>query len=187
MNYKLIADIAKSLLVSRWRQSLVAAVGVTFSITMFITLLGFMNGLNDLLDGLILNRTPHVRLFNEVKPNPNQPVNLAGEFQHSYNFIQSVKSSGSRLQVYNSAAIMQAVQADPRVRGLAPKITSPVLYNSGTIDITGVVSGIDVLAESELFFFRDYVRQGDPLNLKNVSNSIVLGKGVADKLKHLER
>lgn len=31
---------------------MVAAVGVMFSITMFIALLGFMNGLNDMLDGL---------------------------------------------------------------------------------------------------------------------------------------
>jgi len=33
MNLKLIAEIAKSLLLARWRQSLVAAIGVTFSIT----------------------------------------------------------------------------------------------------------------------------------------------------------
>ena len=182
MNYKLITDIAKSLLLARWRQSLVAAIGVTFSITMFIALLGFMNGLNDLLDGLVLNRTPHVRLFNEIKPNPNQPVNLSADFKNSHNFIQSVKSSGSRLEIYNSAAIMRAVKADPRVLGIAPKITAPVLYNAGTIDITGTVSGIDVLAESELFFFKDYIRVGEPLDLKNVSNSIVLGKGVAEKL-----
>lgn len=182
MNYKLIADIAQSLLLARWRQSLVAAVGVMFSITMFIALLGFMNGLNDLLDGLVLNRTPHVRLYNEIKPNPDQPVNLSGDFNNGHNFIQSIKSSSGRLEVYNSAAIMQAVRNDPRVLGLAPKITAPVLYNAGTIDITGTVSGIDVLAESELFFFRDYIRAGDPLDLKNVSNSIVLGKGVAEKL-----
>ncbi len=182
MKYKLIADIAKSLLLARWRQSLVAAIGVTFSITMFIALLGFMNGLNDLLDGLVLNRTPHVRLFNEAKPNPNQPVNLSRNFNNSYNFVGSVKSSGVRLEIYNSAAIMAAVKADPRVLGLAPKITAPVLYNSGTIDITGVVSGIDVEEESKLFFFKDYVRKGEPLDLKNVNNSIVLGKGLAEKL-----
>ena len=73
MNLKLIISIAKSLLIARWKQTLVAAVGVTFSIAMFITLLSFMTGLNSLLDGLILNRTPHVRLFNEIKPNKNQP------------------------------------------------------------------------------------------------------------------
>lgn len=182
MNLKLLADIAKSLLLARWRQSLVAAVGVTFSITMFIALLGFMNGLNDLLDGLVLNRTPHVRLFNEIKPNPNQPVNRSGDFNSGHNFIRSVKSSGGRLEIYNSAAIMTAIKEDSRVQGLAPKITAPVLYNAGTIDITGVVSGIEVLAEIELFHFKDYVREGNPLDLRNISNSIILGKGVAEKL-----
>ncbi len=182
MNYQLIADIAKSLLLARWRQSLVAAVGVMFSITMFIALLGFMNGLNDMLDGLILNRTPHIRLFNEIKPSQNQPVNRSGDFQNGYNFIQSIKSSGSRPEIYNSAAIIHAVQADARVLGVAPKVVAPVLYNAGTVDITGVVSGIDVVAESQLFLFRDYVTKGEALDLKNISNSIILGKGVADKL-----
>jgi len=182
MNYKLIVDIARSLLLARWRQSLVAAIGVMFSITMFITLLGFMNGLNDLLDGLILNRTPHIRLFNEMKPNQHQPVNLSSDFKNGYNFIKSIKSSGSRPEIYNSAAIIRAVQADTRVLGLAPKVTAPVLYNAGTIDITGVVNGIDVVAESDLFRFRDYVTKGEALDLKNVNNSIILGKGVADKL-----
>lgn len=182
MNLKLLADIAKSLLMARWRQSLVAAIGVTFSITMFISLLGFMDGLNDLLDGLMLNRTPHVRLFQEIKPNPDQPINRSADFRQGHNFILSVKSSGGRMDIHNSAAIIEALKADPRVLGVSPKINAPVLYNSGTIDITGVVSGIDVPAESELYHFADYVRAGDPLDLKNVGNSIILGKGVAQKL-----
>jgi len=57
MNYALIAEVAKSMLLARFKQTLVAAIGVTFGITMFITLLSFMSGLNDLLDGLIINRT----------------------------------------------------------------------------------------------------------------------------------
>jgi lipoprotein-releasing system permease protein len=66
--------------------------------------------------------------------------------------------------------------------GIAPKINAPVLYNAATIDITGTVSGIDVVEENTLFFFGNYVTQGDPLDLKNVSNSIILGLGVANKL-----
>jgi lipoprotein-releasing system permease protein len=182
MNYKLIKDIAVALLLARWRQTMVAAIGVTFSITMFIALLGFMNGLNGLLDGLIINRTAHVRLYNDIKPNPNQPVNRAADFKDVYNFVQSVKSSSARPEIRNSAAIIAAVKADPRVLGLAPKLNAPVLYNSGTVNISGVVSGIDVEAESALYMFRDYVRAGDPFDLKNVANSIILGKGAADKL-----
>jgi lipoprotein-releasing system permease protein len=182
MDIKLILDIIKSLLLARLRQSLVAAVSVTFSIAMFITLLGFMNGLNRLLDGLILNRTPHIRLFNEIKPNLNQPINATTLFSDSYNFIQSIKPAGGRQEISNSLAIIQALRQDERVLGIAPKTNAPVLFNAGTIDINGAVSGIDVLAEAELFYFKDYVTQGNSLDLKNVNNSIILGKGLADKL-----
>jgi lipoprotein-releasing system permease protein len=51
MNLKLIIRIAKSLLLARFKQTFIAAAGVTFSITMFIALLSFMGGLNELLDG----------------------------------------------------------------------------------------------------------------------------------------
>ncbi|MEP2669649.1 MAG: FtsX-like permease family protein [Cyclobacteriaceae bacterium] len=182
MNGGLIFEIAKSLLLARWKQSLVAAVGVTFGITMFIGLLGFMTGLNDLLDGLIINRTAHVRLFNEIKPNENQPVNISSEFADSYNFIQSVKSVGERERIYNSGAILQALKSDERVLGIAPKISAQVFFNEGSIDITGVVNGIDVMAESKLFHFDDYVIAGNSADIAIVTNSIILGKGLAEKL-----
>lgn len=182
MNARLIIRIAKALLLARWKQTLVAAIGVTFSITMFITLLSFMTGLNDLLDGLILNRTAHIRLFNEIKPNLDQPINLSKEYGGSYNFIRSIKSGSSRQEIYNSQAIMQALRKDNRVAGVAPKITAQVFFNDGSIDITGVINGIDAREESSLFHFSDYVTQGNPLDIQNVSNSIILGKGLAAKL-----
>ena len=182
MNLKLIADIARSLLLARWKQTLVAAIGVTFSITMFIALLGFMTGLNDLLDGLVLNRTPHVRLYNETKPNKNQPVNQHRDFTSSYNFIESVKAGNSRQELYNSLAILTALGNDDRVLGYAPKITSQVFFNAGTNDITGVISGIDVAGEMRLFHFSDYVTSGSPVDIDRISNSIILGKGLAEKL-----
>ena len=182
MNLKLIVNIAQSLLLARWKQTMVAAIGVTFSITMFITLLSFMTGLNDLLDGLILNRTPHIRLYNDIKPNKNQPINHTASLKGDYNFISSIKSTGTRTEIYNSGAIMQSLKADTRVLGYAPKIIAPVFFNDGNTDITAVINGIDVEAESRLFHFNDYVVTGVPLDIKNVSNSIIIGKGLAEKL-----
>ncbi len=173
-------SIARSLLLARWKQTLVAAIGVTFSITMFITLLCFMNGLNGMLDGLVINRTAHVRLFNEIKPSKVQPVEMAKKGEH--HFIRSVKPSGGRLEIYNNAAIMNTLLKDKRVLGIAPKITTQVFFNVGAIDLTGVINGIDVEAESRLFFFQDYVTTGNYIDLKNTPNSIILGKGAANKM-----
>ncbi|MFZ1807992.1 MAG: FtsX-like permease family protein [Cyclobacteriaceae bacterium] len=182
MNISLIFSIAKSLLLARWRQTLVAAVGVTFSITMFIALLGFMTGLNDLLDGLVINRTAHVRLYNEIKPNEQQPINLSSEYKLSYNIVRSIKSVNSRERIYNSGAIIQALKKDERVIGIAPKISAQVFFNESAIDITGVINGIDAQAESRLFHFDDYITLGNSADIAIVSNSIILGKGLADRL-----
>jgi hypothetical protein len=73
MNFKLILNIAFHLLKARLKQTVVAAVGWP---SLFIALVSFMNGLNELLDGLMLTER-HVRLYNEVKPAENQPLILS--------------------------------------------------------------------------------------------------------------
>jgi len=182
MNFKLLYEISVSLLLARWKQTLVAAIGVTFSITMFVALLGFMTGLNDLLDGLILNRTPHIRLYNELKPKEQQPIQMAFGELETYHFIRSVKPSNKSMQIQGAGAIMQAIKADKRVLGVAPKIISQGFYQVGTTDLTGVINGIDVVEENRLFKFSDYVVDGNFLDLKNTPNSIILGKGAAETM-----
>ncbi len=182
MRFKLIGDVSASLLLARWKQTLVAAIGVTFSITMFIALLGFMSGLNGLLDGLILNRTAHVRLYNEIEASKIQPIELAKQYKGHYHFVNSIKPKNELLEIRNSGAIISALKKDPRVLGLAPKITAQVFYNVGSIELTGVINGIDVEAENRLFAFSQYVTSGNYIDLKNVSNSIILGKAAAEKM-----
>jgi lipoprotein-releasing system permease protein len=181
MNYKLIANIAIHLLRARLKQTVVAAVGVTFSIAMFITLVSFMNGLNDLLDGLMLNRTPHVLLYNEIKPSENQPVLIDDKYKQTTNFIRSIKPKDRGKSIYNGKSIISYLKKDSRIIDVAPKITTPVFFNSGTIEIAGVINGIDVLPEEKLFKISDYIIQGSVSDLLQ-NNSIIIGKGLADKM-----
>lgn len=181
MNFKLLLNIALHLLRARLKQTVVAAIGVTFSIAMFISLVSFMNGLNDLLDGLMLNRTPHVLLYNEIKPSENQPILLASDYKTSTNFISSIKPKDRGKSIYNGKAIINYLKKDSRIVDVAPKINTPVFFNSGTIEISGVINGIDVLAEEKLFKISDYIIDGQVADL-NQNNSIIIGKGLADKM-----
>ena len=182
MNFILIINIAINLIRARLKQSIIAAVGVTFGIAMFITLLGFMNGLNNLLDGLMLNRTPHVRLYNEVKPSVDQPVLISKDYKDNTNFIQSIKPKDRGREIYNSKAIINILKQDKRVIDVAPKVTAPVFFNTGSIEITGVVNGIDVPAEEHLFKVSDYIIEGNVFDLNNENNTIIIGKGLAEKM-----
>jgi lipoprotein-releasing system permease protein len=182
MHYKLIVSVSMALLLARLKQTMVAAFGVTFSITMFIALLGFMAGLNKMLDNLILNRTPHVRLYNEVLPTKFQPINKEITFASYYNFVQHVKPKNDLLSIRNSEAIIRSLKKDEQVLGVAPKLITPIFYNVGVISLTGVLNGIDVDAENKLFTFQDYVVLGKTTDLKNTPNSIIVGIGAAKKM-----
>ena len=181
MNYKLILNIALHLLQARLKQTIVAAVGVTFSIAMFIALVSFMNGLNDLLDGLMLNRTPHVLLYNEIKPSENQPISLSPAYKKQVHFINSIKPKDRGKSIYNCKTIIKNLKQDPRIIDVAPKVTTPVFFNSGTIEISGFVNGIDAFSEEKLFSISDYIIEGTITDLVQ-NNSIIIGKGLADKM-----
>lgn len=177
---KLLVGIAGTLLLARLKQSIVAAIGVTVSITMYISLSGFMNGLNGMLDGLILNRTPHIRLYNEIKPSAVQPSELAytGEAGH-HSFISSVKPKPGVDRIRNAAGIMAALREDPRVSGIAPKVVAQGFFNVGSTELTASVNGIDPVEEARLFKFTDYLVQGSTEDMMG-ANTVVLGKSLAE-------
>jgi lipoprotein-releasing system permease protein len=181
MNFKLILNIALHLLGARLKQTIVAAVGVTFGVAMFISLVSFMTGMNKLLDGLTSDRTPHVLLYNEIKPSKNQPISLSDAYKMNTNFINSIKPKDRGKSIYNSKTIIKVLKEDPRVIDVAPKVTAPVLFNSGTIEISGVINGIDVVSEEKLFKVSDNIIEGKVSNLAQ-NNSIIIGKGLAEKM-----
>lgn len=180
MKVKHITEIAAALMLARWKQTLVAAVGVTFSIAFFISLLGFMEGLNRLLDGIVLNRTPHIRLYNDILPSKLQPIDLSNTYKSSHNFISAIKPAITRKEIYNAQQIITQLTKDSRVKGVAPKVTAQVFYNLGNIDLNGIVNGVDTDKEAELFFFDDYITGGNSKELKSIPNSIILGQGAAN-------
>ena len=180
---RLLIVIAVTILRAKLRQSIVAAVGVMFSITMFVTLLGFMNGLNQLLDGLILNRTPHVRLYNEMKASPMQPIELASSDTAVHHFIRSVKPKSELQKLRNAMGIMRTLENDPRVLAISPRLVAQVFFNVGTTDLNAQVSGIEVDQEVRYYMFADYLVQGEARDLATGNNAVVLGKGLADMME----
>jgi lipoprotein-releasing system permease protein len=88
MKVFIVLDISLGFLFARLKQSIIAAAGVTFGIAMFIALISFMSGLNKMLDDLILNRTAHIRFYNEIRPSTVQPVEISPLYQDAENFIR---------------------------------------------------------------------------------------------------
>ena len=181
-NWSLILSIARTHLITKLRQTSIAALGVTFGITAYITLVCFMTGLNAMLDNLILNQTPHIHIYNEIKPSSKQPIQLYDEFIHSLNIIHSVKPKKTQKKIHNASPIIAHLLKDQKVKAALPRAETQIYYIAGSIEIGGNLTGILPEQEASFFNFNDYIIRGTARDLDQTDNGILIGAGIADKM-----
>lgn len=182
MKKSVILSIARTHMVSKLKQTVIAALGVTFGIGSYITLVSFMTGLNHMLDNLILNQTPHIHIYNEIEPSKEQPVSLYDEFRNSFNVVHSIKPKQSQKKIHNAQPLIDHLNKDKRVKGALPQVKTQIFYIAGSIELGGNLTGVDILKEADLFNLKDYIVEGTPNDLNNTTNGIILGAGVAEKM-----
>ena len=171
-NWNIILSIAKTHLLTKIKQTSIAALGVTFGIGSYITLVCFMTGLNGMLDGLILNQTPHIHVYNEIEPSKKQPISLYEDFSKSFNIIHSIKPKLSQKKIHNALPIINYLETNENVRGALPQVKTQIFYIAGSIEIGGNLTGINPLDEVELFNIDDYIIEGSAEALDQTDNGI---------------
>jgi len=182
VNWNIILGIAKTHLLTRFKQTSIAALGVTFGIGSYITLVCFMTGLNMMLDDLILNQTPHIHVYNEIEPSKKQPIDLYQHLEDAINIVHSIKPKYGQLKVHNAKPIITLLNDDPEVKGAIPQVKAQIFYVDGSIELGGNLIGINPMEEARLFNLDNYIVEGSASILQNTKSSIIIGSGVADKL-----
>ena len=150
-NWGLILSIGKTHLLTKIRQTTIAALGVTFGIGSYITLVCFMTGLNAMLDNLILNQTPHIHIYNEIEPSSKQPIDMYDGIKNSFNVVHSIKPKLSQKNIHNAIPIINYLNANENVKGAIPQIKTQIFYIAGSIELGGNLIGIDPIDEARLF------------------------------------
>tara|TARA_A100000171_G_scaffold50604_1_gene62464 strand:+ start:792 stop:2054 length:1263 start_codon:yes stop_codon:yes gene_type:complete len=182
INWKVILNIAKTHLLTKMKSTVTASLGVTFGIGAYITLVSFMTGLNEMLDSLILNQTPHIHIYNEIEPSKKQPIALYQEFEDAFNVVNSVKPKQSQKKIHNGLPILNYLKKDKKVYGATPQLRAQIFYLSGSIELGGNLVGVDIMEEARLSNIDDYIVEGTAQDLKNSENGILLGAGLAKKM-----
>ncbi|MBU2920419.1 FtsX-like permease family protein [Winogradskyella psychrotolerans] len=181
-NLNIILSIAKTHLLTKLKQTSIAALGVTFGIGSYITLVCFMTGLNTMLDDLILNQTPHIHIYNEIEPTENQPISLYDDFKNIFNVVHSIKPKLSQKKIHNALPIINYLENDDKVLGALPQVKAQIFYIAGSIELSGNLTGINPIEEAKYFNIGDYIVEGSAEALQNTDNGILLGIGIAKKM-----
>ncbi|GMQ29668.1 ABC transporter permease [Algoriphagus confluentis] len=175
-----ILKIAKTHLLSKPKQTLVAMLGVTFGIGMFIMMISLMTGLNNFTEDLTKIASADIRIYKDVtEPRATLLDRIRPE---GLNLVHHVKPKNESDKIRNSRQIADLLRQDPEVIGVAPRLTSQVFYNFGPVKLNGSVAGVDILEEDKLFDLHSKIKAGSLAALKTTSNGLIIGSGLAKKL-----
>lgn len=180
MYFKLSFHIAKTHLLSKPKQTAVAALGVTFGIAMFIAMVSLMTGLNDFTEELTMVSTPDIRIYSDIET--ERPSILDEFFPNQANIVHNQKPKEERPNIKNAFQIVEILRQHSKITGVAPQLTSQVFYNYGPVKLSGIVSGVDILEEDKLFNLKDKLKTGTIEDLIYSNDGIIMGSGLAKKL-----
>lgn len=177
---KLSLEIAKVHLLSKPKQTLVAMMGVTFGIGMFIAMVSLMTGLNNFTEELTMTSSPDIHIYHDVtqeRPTILEEVNESG-----INLVHHQKPKKETPRLRNARQIAELIRRDERVIGVAPTLSSQVFYNYGPVQLNGTISGVEILEEDKLFDLRSKMKSGRIEDLLVSNDGIIMGTGLARKL-----
>lgn len=175
-------DIAITQLLAKRRQTIIASLGVTFGIGMFILMTSVMTGVNKLIEDTMLANSPHISLRNKIESNRKSVLEKVFEESETQILLHHQRPKMEKKELRNANLILKALQKDPEIKGVSPMVNAPVYYTIGAITLNGVVSGVDIIQEDLLFDLRWKMKEGEIENLLHNRNGIIMGRGLAEKL-----
>jgi len=175
--------IAQRHLMSNKKQTLVAMLGVTFGIAMFILMISFMIGVNQFMEDTMLSFTPDIHIYNDIKTDYSRSV-AADYFKdrHTLVVVKHPKPKQVSLNIKNAAGIIADLEHNRSVTAISPVVGSQVFYNYGPVQVNGYINGVNIAEESRMFDLAAKMVTGVSENLLTTSKGILMGKGLADKL-----
>ncbi len=183
MSLSVNLSISRTHLLARKKQTMVAMLGVTFGIAMFILMISFMEGVNQFLQDTMLSSTPDIHIYNDLKTDYTSSV-TKDYFRDNNQLIivRHPKPKQVRLNLKNAEGIIASLKSDSRITAISPELSTQVFYNYGPVQINGFIDGVNIMQEARLYDLAGKITEGKLQNLLTTTNGLIMGSGLAAKL-----
>jgi lipoprotein-releasing system permease protein len=177
--------IARIQMAARKKQAIVAILGVTFGVSMFITLMSFMKGVNHFLLDVVTSATPDIHLYaDQVKTMPFPvPSELQKDAQKMISFEYGRKPRGQEKNFSNAGVLLNALRFDPAVEAVSPVVTLQAFLRHGSSIANAQILGVSVGDAESVLKLSSKLTSGSIRDMEISENGIILGSGLAERLK----
>jgi lipoprotein-releasing system permease protein len=172
-------DISVTYIITSKKLTLVAALGVTIGIAIFIFMNCMTAGFTHKSNTMIFNNTPHIRVYKDDQiSKPLVKTIDSGRLE----LISNPKVVPESDRIVDPDRIVALLKAQPEVTIVTPQIAVNVFYNSGMSQITGNASGVEITEADRMFNIKPTMVDGKMDDLAILPNGILLGVGIAAKM-----
>ena len=182
LNLRLALRIALVHLLAKKKQTLVAMLGVTFGISMFIVMISFMNAVNEFLMDLTLDGSPHIHIYNPVITDRPSIAEANFDTTNSWIMVHHQRPKQDLLRLKNGFQILDAINKTHGIAQASPQLTTQVFFNNGPLQFGGIVVGIDVMKENAMYKLYEKMELGTLDRLITNKEGILLGEKLAKKM-----
>lgn len=172
-------DISVTYIITSKKLTLVAALGVTIGIAIFIFMNCMTGGFTKKSNTMIFNNTPHIRVYKDDQI--SKPI-VGSSNTNTLNLISNPKVVPESDRIVDPERIVALLKSQPEVTIVTPQIAVNIFYHSGMSMITGNALGLQIIAADQMFNIRPTMVEGNMGDLNILPNGILLGVGIASKM-----
>ncbi|MFL5765267.1 MAG: ABC transporter permease [Bacteroidia bacterium] len=177
--HQINSEISLSYIVTKKKLTMVAALGVTLGLAIFVFMNSMMKGFDRISTQAIFKSVSHIRLYKDDETSTPLP-GMADE--NDTRVIVNPKIVPENNVLVNPDAIIKLLQRQENVTIVTPQTNVNVFYNNGKSQISGLSSGVEIDGADKMYNIRSTMVEGNLNDLKNVQNGILLGVGIAGKM-----
>jgi lipoprotein-releasing system permease protein len=176
--------IVKVHLLSRKRQTIIAMLGVTFGIAMFILMISFMSGVNKFMMDLAMATTPDIQIYNDYKLDLNSSVarRFFGPDPKTWIVVSHPRPKQITLNLKNASGIISDIRKYNDVIAVSPLLSTLLICHYGPVEWAANVDGVNIIEEDRLLDLSSKMVEGRVENLLATDNGILLGYKMAEQL-----
>ena len=165
---------------SKMKLTVVAALGVTIGIAIYIFLNSMMAGFARMSDTLIFRNIAHIRVYKD--DDISRPLISSENSDKKVNALVNPKIVPESQTIVNPTLLRDLLRKEKDVTMVTSQVATGIFYHKGESQIAGNTIGVNIEEADKMFDIQTTMVAGKMLDLKSTPNGILLGVGVADKL-----
>ena len=170
-------EIATTHVTKGFRQTMVAALGVSLGVAMYLFMNSLSSGFTEFSRDNIFDVSAHLKIYREDVLSQSLENNK-GELS----LIVNPQVTTASKTLINPDVLLNDVKNEPYITNAIAQIDYTVFYNKGKTQVRGAGIGVDIIEYNNMFNTQDKIVAGSLQALDANLNGVLIGSGIAEKL-----